>query len=328
MKQRIVVAKDGSGDVTSVAEAAVLVPPENRDWVTVYIKQGVYKERVEWTSPYVILEGEDAENTIITNNLYAKMDMGDGMKRGTFRTYTVFIDTHDVIIKNLTIENSAGPGTEMGQAIALYADGDRLIFEDCRILANQDTLFTGPLPPKEIEKNGFIGPKQYAPRINGRHYYKGCLIRGEVDFIFGSATAYFEGCELFSVNTGQEINGYVTAASTPEGQEYGYVFRHCRFTSDCPPETVYLGRPWRDFARTVIVNSELGAHICKEGWHDWDKAHARKNVFFGEYGNTGAGSDMKYRPKWVISMTEQEAERFSAEAVLSGNDGWNPEKWL
>lgn len=137
----------------------------------------------------------------------------------------------------------------MGQALALYVDGDRILFDRCRMLASQDTIFTGPLPPKEIEPNGFIGPKQYAPRINGRHYYKDCFIRGDIDFIFGSATAYFENCELYSQDIGREINGYVTAASTPEGQEYGYVFEGCHFTGNCPPRSVYLGRPWRNLQK-------------------------------------------------------------------------------
>lgn len=321
---RLIVAKDGSKDAVSVAEAVSKIPPDNKERTVIYIKKGIYDEQVEIHSPYLILEGEDAEQTIITGGLYAKMKMEDGRKRGTFRTYTVFIDTHDVCFKGLTIENSAGLGQDMGQALALYADGDRLMFEDCRILGNQDTLFTGPLPPKEIEKDGFIGPKQHAPRINGRQYYRNCLIQGEVDFIFGSATAYFENCELYSVNTGQEINGYVTAASTPKGQEYGYVFYNCRFTSNCPSKTVYLGRPWREYAKTVILNSELGGHICKEGWHDWEKIDARETVLFAEYQNFGVGSGMEYRPNWVQSLTNQEAEQYSKEAVLSGKDGWNP----
>lgn len=119
---------------------------------------------------------------------------------------------------NLTFENSAGPGTKVGQALALYVDGDRIAFHDCRFLGNQDTLFTAPLPPKEIEPNGFVGPKQFAPRINGRHFYQRCYIEGDIDFIFGGATAYFEDCEFFSKYTGQPISSYVTAASTPEGQ--------------------------------------------------------------------------------------------------------------
>lgn len=135
---------------------------------------------------------------------------------------------------------------------------DRLLFEDCRFLGSQDTLFTAPLPPKEIEPNGFIGPKQQAPRIHGRHCYRHCYIEGDIDFIFGSATAYFEECEFFSKHIDQDINGYVTAASTPKDQKYGYVINACRFTSNCPPHSVYLGRPWRDPNRNRKLEVLLG----------------------------------------------------------------------
>lgn len=324
--RRITVAQDGSGDYTTVKEAAASVSADNRQPVTIFIRKGVYKERLEITAPFLTLEGEDAEETVITYDRYAKMEMEDGMKRGTFRSYSVFVNTHDFTARNLTFENSSGLGTQVGQALALYVDGDRIVFDGCRLLGHQDTLFTGPLPPKEIEKNGFIGPKQYAPRINGRHYYKNCFICGEVDFIFGSATCYFEDCELFSKNVGKEVNGYVTAASTPEGQEYGYVFHHCRFTSDCPKESVYLGRPWRNFAKTVILNSEIGPHICREGWHDWGKTDAQKTVFFAEYGNYGEGAALAGRPDWVVRLKEEELEHFRRDAVLAGADGWLTEK--
>lgn len=324
-EKRIVVAQDGSGDYRNIQEAAASVGADNCQPVRIYIKDGVYKERLEITAPFLTLEGESAENTIITYDRYGKMEMEDGMKRGTFRSYSVFVNTHDFTAKNLTFENSSGLGEKVGQALALYVDGDRIVFDGCRLLASQDTLFTGPLPPKEIEKNGFIGPKQYDKRVNGRHYYKNCLIRGDIDFIFGSATAFFKGCEIFSQDIGKEINGYATAASTPEGQEYGYVFQNCRFTGNCPPESAYLGRPWRNYAKTVILNSEIGEHICREGWHDWGKTEARATVFYAEYGNTGAGADMSGRPEWIVRLTKEEAEQFGIERVLAGNDGWNPQ---
>lgn len=139
--------------------------------------------------------------------------MPDGIKRGTFRSYTFFVHAADVTLRNLTIENTAGDSKTHGQAIALYAECDRFIAESCRILGHQDTLFTGPLPPEEYEPGGFRGPTESAPRINGRQYYHNCYICGDIDFIFGSATAYFEGCTIASLGP-----GYVTAASTPEGQ--------------------------------------------------------------------------------------------------------------
>lgn len=318
------VAKDGSGDFLTIGEALLSLPESSGSPITISIAPGVYKERLEIKTPYLTLEGEDAAGTVITYDLYALMPMEDIGKRGTFRSYSVLVDTHDFTAKNLTFENNSGPGSLVGQALALYVDGDRVKFENCRMIASQDTLFTGPLPPREIEPNGFIGPKQNAPRINGRHYYKNCYLRGDIDFIFGSATAFFEGCEIHSQDIGREINGYATAASTPEGQEYGYVFWDCRFTGSCPDHTVYLGRPWRNYAKTVILNSYIGPHIHPEGWHNWNKKEAESTLFYAEYNNYGPGSNMDARPGWVARLSEEEALHYTREAVLFGEDHWNP----
>lgn len=312
----IYVSQDGTKNFTTV-QAALDFVARHEEEHEIYIYNGIYKEQLTITTPGITLTGEDAEHTILTYDLAAKEILEDGMKRGTFRTYSCLVDTHDFTARNLTFENSAGPGSVAGQALALYVDGDQISFEDCRFLGNQDTLFTGPLPPKEIEKNGFIGPKQYAPRINGRHYYKNCYIEGDIDFIFGSATAYFEDCEFFCKDTGREINSYVTAASTPEGQHYGYVMNRCRFTSNCPPASCYLGRPWRSFAQVVLLNCEIGPHIHPEGWHDWNKPDAHATAYFAEYACTGPGACTDQRPDWVHILTAAEAANFTKERVLS-----------
>ena len=291
-----------------------------------YIKNGIYDERLEIRRPFLTLCGESSGGTVITGNLYARMPMEGMGRRGTFRSYSVLVDTHDFTARNLTIENRAGRGDEVGQAIALYADGDRIFLEGCRLLGSQDTLFTGPLPPRELEKDGFIGPKQHSPRINGRHYYKDCFICGDIDFLFGSATAYFEGCSLYSLDRGKEMDGYVTASSTPEGQEYGYVFRNCRFTGNCPPHSVYLGRPWREYARTVLLECYLDVHIRPEGWHDWEKKEAHDTILCAEYASTGPGACDSSRPGWVTILTQEQALHYARQSVLGGGDGWKPWK--
>ena len=318
------IKQDGTGDFTSVQAALDSLPADNQEPVTLFIHKGIYREQIHVTVPYVSFTGESAEETILTYGLYARMPSDDIGKLGTFRTYSCFIDTHDFTASNLTFENSAGPGTKVGQALALYVDGDRIAFHDCRFLGNQDTLFTAPLPPKEIEPNGFVGPKQSAPRINGRHFYQRCYIEGDIDFIFGGATAYFEDCEFFSKYTGQPISSYVTAASTPEGQEYGYVCQNCLFTSNCPPHSAYLGRPWREYAKVVLLNCQMEHHICPEGWNDWGKESAHDTVFFAEYKSYGPGAAMQSRPYWCHVLDEREAKHFAKELVLGGNDGWNP----
>lgn len=318
------ISKDGTGNFKSIMDAIRSLPVDNASEQILYIHKGFYEEQITVTVPFVTFMGEDAENTILSYGLYALMNMEDGSKRGTFRTYSSLIDTHDFTAKNITFENSAGKGTDVGQALALYADGDRLFFENCRFLGNQDTLFTGPLPPKEIQPGGFIGPKQSAPRINGRHYYKNCYLEGDIDFIFGSATAYFEGCTFFSKYTGKEISSYVTAASTPKGQEYGYIMNHCRFESNCPASNAYLGRPWREYAKTVLLNCYMDNHICKEGWHDWNKEAAHEHTFYAEYNSIGPGAVMEKRPDWIHRLTEAELSNYTKEAVLSGEDHWRP----
>ena len=116
----------------------------------------------------------------------------------------------------------------------------------------------------------------------------------------------------------------MTAASTPEGQAYGYVMDHCRFTGNCPPHSAYLGRPWREFAQTVLLNCHIGEHICEEGWHDWNKPQSRHMVLFAEYKSSGPSSDMKKRPGWVKKLTPAEAAHYSRPLVLGGADRWNP----
>ncbi len=316
------IAQDGRGDFSSIQAALDSLPADNQDEVLLHIHNGTYKERVTVRRPHVTFQGESRDNTILTYDLYALMKMPDGEKRGTFRSYSCFIDADDFTARNLTFENSSGPGTLVGQALALYVDGDRIVFDNCRMLGGQDTLFTAPLPPKEVEQRGFAGPKEFAPRRPGRHYYRNCYIEGDVDFIFGGAAAYFEGCEIHSKYTGHD--SFVTAASTPEGQTYGYVMKNCHFTSDCPPQVTYLGRPWREYAKTVLIDCQMDAHIRPEGWHDWNKPEAHTHAFYAEYGSFGPGGDMSGRPDWIKRLTEKDLPLYSKEKVLSGCDGWNP----
>ena len=330
----------------TVTAALESIPADYSGRVTILIAPGRYVEKITVNRPFVTLLGTGASNdeTVLSFGDYAAASMPDGSKRGTFRSYSVFVDANDVTFKNLTIENDSGDSVTHGQAIALYADGDRLIFDSCRITGRQDTLFTGPLPEKELKPGGFIGPKQFSPRINGRQYYKNCYLCGDVDFIFGSATAYFENCTIESLrrfDDDSQIQGYVTAASTPKGQEYGYVFFRCSLISQsCPPASVYLGRPWRNFAKTVFLECSLGAHIRPEGFDDWNKKEARATVLYAEYRNypesgpnapasAGVSASCKNggcipfpkRADFVTELSAAEAAHFTKEAVL---DGWLP----
>lgn len=331
MKQLIV---SSQGTYTTISDAINSIAPDNTEPVTISIAPGVYREKLTIDRPYITFVGTGTANSdvVLTYDDYAFDLMEDGMKRGTFRSYSVLIDTHDITMRNLTIENASGDSQTHGQALALYADGDRLFFENIRLLGHQDTLFTGPLPPKEKEPNGFIGPKQFAPRINGRQYYKDCYICGDIDFIFGSATAYFENCTIESLarfyneeafeDGKPRIQGYVTAASTAEGQTYGYVFSRCNLIgNNCPEGSVYLGRPWREFAKTIFVDCTFGSHIHPERFHDWNKKEAHETIFYGEYHNSPAPISPA---SFVQLLIEDMTKDYTKESVLSGEDNWTP----
>ncbi|MDE5590529.1 MAG: pectin methylesterase [Acetatifactor sp.] len=291
----------------------------------IHIGPGVYREKLVITRPNLTLlgGGENRDDTVLVWGDAALDDMPEGDKRGTFRTASVRIDTHDFTARHLTFKNDAGYGCDVGQALALYVDGDRIYFEDCCLLGSQDTLFTAPLPLKEAIPGGFKGPGADKPRIQGRHCFRSCMIQGDVDFIFGGGTAWFEDCILFSKmpepQKTQEIYGYITAASTPENQPFGYVFRNCRLDSDCPPGTIMLGRPWREWAKTVYLNCELGAHIHPTGWADWGKPHG--HFYYGEYCSKGPGASPETRADFSCQMTDAEAAEYTIEKVL---DGWRP----
>ncbi len=309
---RLTVGKEGQ--FKAIGEALKYAEEHGERGVTIHIFPGVYHEKLEIKQEGLVLEGEDAASTVLTYDDCANDILPDGEKRGTFRSYTLFVDAAGVQLKTLTIENAAGPREGAGQAVALYAEGEGIVVSDCRLLGAQDTLFTGPLPPKEVEPGGFRGPKEFAPRINGRQYYRNCYICGTVDFIFGSATAYFENCVLESLAR----PGFVTAGSSPEGQEYGYVFSHCRFTGEGPEGSVYLGRPWREYAKVVILDSWLGAHIRPEGWDDWSKEGAHQTAYYAEYQNSGPGAGGN-RVSWSHMLSEEEAGRYTKESVLGDN---------
>ncbi|AHM58501.1 Pectinesterase [Flammeovirgaceae bacterium 311] len=288
-KTKIVVAKDGSGDYKYIQDAIDAVRAFTPIRITIYIRNGIYKEKVHipaWVTD-INLVGESTENTIITYDDHA----GRG-KMGTFETYTFRIEGNNINVENLTIQNTSGP---VGQAVALHVEGDRLVFRNCRFLGDQDTIF--------------------ASGEGSRQYYVDCYIEGTTDFIFGPATALFENCHIHS-----KKDSYITAASTPEWIRYGYVFKGCTLTADAAVEEVYLGRPWRDFAKTVFLNCVLGDHIRPEGWHNWSRPEAEKTTYYAEFKNSGPGANARERVAWSEQLTEKEAASYTIENILAGDN--------
>ena len=310
----ITVAKDNSGDFDSIQKAVDSVSDNNNE--TIFIKKGIYKERIEIRKNNITLIGEDTDETINTEGFYARMIMPDGSKRGTFRSYTFLVYADNFSASNITFENSSGFGDNVGQAIAVYAEGDIITFKHCKILGHQDTLFTGPLPLKEKQPGGFTGPTIDGERKLVHQLYEDCFICCEIDFIFGSATAYFKNCTLFALNRNEPINSYCTAPSTYEGQAFGYVFDNCTFTGNCPPKSVALSRPWRIHAKVVLLNCEYSDQIIDEGFTDWNKPESHETVYYAEYNGHGDGYKPEKRAAYVHQLDEAQAAFYNIENVM------------
>lgn len=292
-RDTLVVSRDGTGDFRTLQEAVESARAFMDYTVTIYVKNGVYKEKVivpSWVENIDII-GEDRDKTIITYDDHANIN-----KMGTFRTYTVKVEGSDITFKNLTIENNAA---QLGQAVALHTEGDRLKFINCRILGDQDTIYTGA---------------KFT-----RLYFKDCYIDGTTDFIFGPSTALFENCMIHS-----KRNSYVTAASTPKEAKYGYIFKHCKLTAEPGVDKVYLGRPWRPYAYTLFIECELGKHIVPAGWHNWGKQSNEETARYMEYKNTGEGANVSERVAWSKQLTKKEAEAVTVDAIFGTQSNWNP----
>jgi pectinesterase len=291
--RHITVAADGSGEFTSVQDAVNSIRAYMADTTYMFIKNGVYREKIvipSWVTN-LYMKGESAGNTIITWDDHANI-----RNMGTFRTYTIWILGSGFTAEDITFENNA---EQLGQAVAVHVDADRAVFRRCRILGNQDTLLTA--------------------NQESRQYFEECYIEGTTDFIFGPATAWFERCHIHS-----KKNSYITAASTVEGHDYGYVFNRCRLTAADSATHVYQGRPWRPYAATVRLRCEMGGHIRPEGWHNWNDPENEKTARYAEYRSSGPGANPGARVSWSRQLTRSEAKRYTIERVFARHDGWNP----
>jgi len=301
---------------------AIRALPDDAAPVTLRLAPGEYREKVELRRANTTIEGAGADTTRIVWADAATAPHPDGLNTGTFRSYTLLVLAHGCTLRGLTIENAARPREKVGQCVALFADGDLFTCEDCTLLSAQDTLFTAPLPPKEALKNGFLGPTQFLPRVPQRHTYRRCVIKGDVDFIFGGAAAWFEECDVVSINAyedGRIPGGYATAASTPEGQKYGYVFHRCRFLAGegVGEKTMYLGRPWREFAKTALLDCYIDHHIKPEGWDNWGKPQFGQTGLYAEYACHGPGSDTSARADFSRTLTDAEAAAYTYEDFMA-----------
>ncbi|MFV0606995.1 MAG: pectinesterase family protein [Niabella sp.] len=295
-KYTFTVAKDGSGDYKYIQDAIDAMRVYPLAPITLYIKNGVYNEKIELpaNNTDVTFIGENVDSTIIVFNDYS----GRG-KLTTFTSFTAKISGNRFTAQNITFSNNAG---RVGQAVALYVDADKAVFQNCKFLGDQDTIFTAG--------------------DTSRQLFTDCYIEGTTDFIFGPATTVFENCTIK-----EKTNSYITAASTTPGKKFGYVFLDCKILTDAEAKKVYLGRPWRAHAKTVFIRCSMPAQITPEGWSNWGNPENEKTVIYAEYKNTGAGANTSNRVKWAKQLSDKEAAAYTLENIFaSGNANLPNEK--
>ena len=285
----IIVAADGRGTFRTVQEAFDAVPDQSDVWTLIRVMPGRYREKLVLRpeKQKVIIRAEEPGTAVLTYDDHT----GKAVGRDTINTRTsasCSLEGDDLIIEGITFENNAG---RVGQAVALQVTGDRVAFRACRILGDQDSFFA---------------------RGIGRILLRECEIEGTTDFIFGSSVVLFERCRIRS-----KKDSFVTAASTPEGNRFGFVFDECILTADEGLARVYLGRPWRAFAKTVFLRCKLGRHILPAGWHNWSKPDAEGTAFYAEYRCTGEGADRSQRVPWSRKLTDAEASGYPAKNIFS-----------
>ncbi|WP_313581444.1 pectinesterase family protein [Chishuiella sp.] len=297
----ITVSQDGKSDFISIQEAINSTRDLGPSEAIIIIKNGIYKEKIIIPSNkhQLTLKGENSEKTIITNSDFSgKIDLFTNQKMTTFTSYTVLVNGENTKIENLTIQNTH---CEKGQAVALHVEGDKFIGKNLRLLGCQDTLYTAT--------------------NNSRQYYENCYIEGTTDFIFGQATAIFKNCIIKSL-----ANSFITAAATDKNNPYGYVFFDCTLTAKENIDKVYLGRPWRPYAKTVFINTEMDNHILPQGWNEWsgDKMFPdkEKTAYYAEFGSKGKGANISQRVKWSHQLKQKDLKNYTIEKIFRG---WIPQ---
>ncbi|MBA0595005.1 pectinesterase [Gossypium raimondii] len=296
----VVVAADGSGNFKTLSEAVAKAPEKSSKRYIIRIKAGVYRENVEVPKKKsnIMFIGDGRTKTIITGS----RNVVDGST--TFHSATVAVVGEKFLARDITFQNTAGPSKH--QAVALRVGSDLSAFYNCDMLAYQDTLY--------VHSN--------------RQFYVNCLVAGTVDFIFGNAAAVFQNCDIHArkPNSGQK-NMVTAQGRTDPNQNTGIVIQKCRIgaTSDLQPVRknfpTYLGRPWKEYSRTVVMQSTISDVIQPAGWHEWSGSFALKTLFYAEYQNTGAGASTSARVKWggyKVITSASEAQAFTPGRFIAG----------
>ncbi|KAL3641931.1 Condensin-2 complex subunit H2 [Castilleja foliolosa] len=295
VKPNAVVAQDGSGQFKTINEAIALVPKKNNVTFLIYVKAGVYKEHVEIPkgAHKIVLFGDGPSKTIITDN----KNFAAGTK--TFQSATVAVNADDFFAHDIAFENTAG--AEGHQAVALRVSGDRAVFFNVHINGYQDTLYSHTY----------------------RQFYRDCVISGTIDFIFGDALAIFQNCQFVVRKPMDNQACMVTAQGRidPRSQgaiiiQNGSIVAEPAFLQAPKPFIAYLGRPWKELSRTIIMQSNIDGFISPDGWSPWMGTFALDTLFYAEYQNRGPGSNQAHRVNW------KGIQHISPEVA----DSWTPGK--
>jgi pectinesterase len=295
-QQKIIVDKYGKGKYKTLQAALDAIPSNNKNPTIIFIKKGVYKEKVivDATKNNITLIGEDKSNTVFTYNDHAGTTLKNGDTLNTWTCASFVVYGNNFHAANLTFENNAG--FTAGQAVALRIEGNRVSFKHCNMIGFQDVLF--------LSGNGV------------KHFFDHCYIEGTTDFIFGAATAVFTNCIIHS-----KKNSHVTAASTNSIIPFGFVFIDCKLTADSNINKVSLGRPWSPTASVTYIHCELGKHIMPEGWNNWKNPNNEATVRYAEYKNYGDGADISKRVTWSKQLSDEEVKKYNIENILGT---WKP----
>ncbi|PON72480.1 Pectinesterase inhibitor domain containing protein [Parasponia andersonii] len=302
------VCKDGSGGegfYKTVQEAVNAAPDNGVKRFVIHIKGGVYEEsvRVPLEKKNVVFLGDGIGKTVITGSLNAGQP---GVS--TYNTPTVGVFGDGFMAYGLTIQNTAGPDAH--QAVAFRSDSDLSVIESCEFVGNTDTLYAHSL----------------------RQFYKSCRIQGTIDFIFGNSASIFQDCEiLIRPRPEEDKNNIITAhGRTDPAQSTGFVFQNClingteeymKLHNNKPQlHKNYLGRPWKEYSRTVFIHCNLESLITPEGWLPWREDFALKTLFYGEFGNSGAGSDLSRRVSWSNKIPAEHVNIYSIQSFIQGDE--------
>lgn len=298
-----IVAKDGSGDYTTVQAAINAAPTNLTVPYKIFIKNGKYKEKINIPSnkPFLQFIGESVANVILTFDDYSGKVNPAGGTFGTSTSASVTVNATDFTAINITFENTTG---ESPQALAINVNADRAAFKNCRFLGGQDTVLTNA--------NG------------GRNYFKNCYIDGTVDFIFGGARAVFDSCVIYAKTRSSAGNSYITAANTTSTEPYGYVFRDCKIPANRGTTVYYLGRPWQNDASTSalaksrtkvqFLNTKMSASVRADGWSTWDAGTDTSLITYAEYKTQkmdGSLLDVSQRVSWSKQLADTSAAKLN-----------------